>query len=545
MCRNPVAYGITFEEVFEDPQLEKKRMDLVKEAAIVLDRAQMIRYDMRSGNIGVTDKGRIASHFYIKHSTVSAFNELLFQNMSLSDAFEALCASSEFEQLKLRQEELPEIEELKLKSSKVSSGLSRRILAEGASESASGKVSVLLQSYLSQISVRSFTLQSDTNYIAQNSSRVARALFEMCLKKNWSSLALYYLTLSKCIDRRLLPTQSPLRQFYNELSYDVIQRLEDLNADVNKLIDMDAREIGQLTHNQKQGATVLYLTERLPHMEIEATVQPITRGVMKVNIRLTSGFKWAEKFHGFSEPFWIWVEDGVNDVIYHSEYFILSKKQASDVHLIEFYVPIREPMPPQYYIRVVSDRWVGCESLVTVSFQHLILPEVYPPHTDLLDMHPIPKSALKNPTFEALYKFSHFNPIQSQMFHVLYHTDNNVLVGAPTGSGKTITSELALLRLLSKRPGAKAVYIAPLKALARERLSDWQNKFSGTLGLTVLELSGDITPDLQLLKKADVIITTPEKWDGITRGWLRREYVQRVELVIVSHWCNTTSIMYR
>ena len=56
------------------------------------------------------------------------------------------------------------------------------------------------------------------------------------------------------------------------------------------------------------------------------------------------------------------------------------------------------------------------------------------PHTSLLDVHPIPRSSLKNETFESLYSFSHFNPLQSHMFHVLYHTDNNILVGAPTGS---------------------------------------------------------------------------------------------------------------
>ena len=55
-----------------------------------------------------------------------------------------------------------------------------------------------------------------------------------------------------------------------------------------------------------------------------------------------------------------------------------------------------------------------------------------------------------------------------------------------------------------------------------------------TLGLTVLELSGDVTPDVAALKRADVIITTPEKWDGITRGWRKREYVQQVGLIIVS-----------
>ena len=42
-----------------------------------------------------------------------------------------------------------------------------------------------------------------------------------------------------------------------------------------------------------------------------------------------------------------------------------------------------------------------------------------------------------------------------QTFHVLYHTDNNVLLGAPTGSGKTISAELAMLHLFNTQPDMK------------------------------------------------------------------------------------------
>jgi activating signal cointegrator complex subunit 3 len=42
-------------------------------------------------------------------------------------------------------------------------------------------------------------------------------------------------------------------------------------------------------------------------------------------------------------------------------------------------------------------------------------------------------SALRNSQFEQLYSFTHFNPIQTQIFHTLYYTDKNVLLGAPTG----------------------------------------------------------------------------------------------------------------
>lgn len=51
-----------------------------------------------------------------------------------------------------------------------------------------------------------------------------------------------------------------------------------------------------------------------------------------------------------------------------------------------------------------------------MSFRHLILPEKYPPPTELLDLQPLPVSALRNSAFESLYqdKFPFFNPIQTQ-----------------------------------------------------------------------------------------------------------------------------------
>ena len=62
-----------------------------------------------------------------------------------------------------------------------------------------------------------------------------------------------------------------------------------------------------------------------------------------------------------------------------------------------------------------------------------------------------------------------------------------VHTGAPTGSGKTAVAEVAVLRMIAESQQAKAqdpwhtghaaIYVALLKALARERLKDWGEKF--------------------------------------------------------------------
>ncbi len=78
---------------------------------------------------------------------------------------------------------------------------------------------------------------------------------------------------------------------------------------------------------------------------------------------------------------------------------------------------------------------------------------------------------------------------------MLYHTDKNVLVGAPTGSGKTNIAEIAILRIFNEYPDKKVIYVAPMKALAKERILDWKKRLS-SIGKSVLELTGDFTPDL-------------------------------------------------
>ena len=134
------------------------------------------------------------------------------------------------------------------------------------------------------------------------------------------------------------------------------------------------------------------------------------------------------------------------------------------------FVPVFDPLPPLYFIRIVSDRWLGSETVLPVSFRHLILPEKYPPPTELLDLQPLPISALNNPQFEQIFAkhgIRFFNPIQTQVFRTCYETNENVFIGAPNGSGKGVCAELALFRHFENNPQNKAVYCTPLDDIAK------------------------------------------------------------------------------
>lgn len=42
-----------------------------------------------------------------------------------------------------------------------------------------------------------------------------------------------------------------------------------------------------------------------------------------------------------------------------------------------------------------------------------------------------------------------------------------------------------------------------------------------------------MTPGSQIIKNADIIVTTPEKWDSMSRGWQNRDYIRKVGLMII------------
>lgn len=527
--QSPITYGINAHMKTMDPHLNSFTRDLIIKAAQELDKAHMIRFEEKNEYLFATDLGRTASHYYINYVTIETINEHLSNRfMTEAELLGLLSLADEFSQLKVRDDELDELDLLYSNYC--------HLPIKGGAEHVHGKVNILMQSYVSRAQINSFSLVSDMSYVNQNVVRLIRALFEVVLKRSWATLSSRLLRLAKTVEQRIWDTVNPLWQFSQYINAEILQKLDAKQLTPERLLEMDPKDIGTMIHNARLGKEIKTYASHIPILDIETQIQPITRTVLRIKLTITAAFKWSDKIHGnMCQQFWIWIEDPDTDNIYHSEYFIITKKQVKfqEPQTIVFTIPIIEPLANQYYVRAISDRWLGSDTTTIISFQNLILPERHMPHTELLDLDPLPITALGNPQYEALFRFKHFNPIQTQLFHCLYHTNYNTLLGSPTGSGKTVAAEIAMFRVFNHYPDMKCVYIAPLKALVRERIQDWKVRFEERLGKKVIELTGDFTPDTRAIQLADVIVTTPEKWDGMSRSWQTRSYVKQVALLII------------
>jgi ATP-dependent DNA helicase HFM1/MER3 len=154
-------------------------------------------------------------------------------------------------------------------------------------------------------------------------------------------------------------------------------------------------------------------------------------------------------------------------------------------------------------------------------------------------------------------KFDRFNHFQSEMFALLSNSDNNVVVSAPTGAGKSALFDVAVARFVSMDLNAqdqqhnkstssilplspkasvvskarKIIYLAPSRALCQERYEEWSRQLEdANLGLDVALITGQEENDLGTSSFSDfvaahLIITTPEKLDSMTRTWTEKFFL--------------------
>ena len=117
------------------------------------------------------------------------------------------------------------------------------------------------------------------------------------------------------------------------------------------------------------------------------------------------------------------------------------------------------------------------------------------------------------PEFADAFPFERFNAMQAETLPALCETDDNVVVSAPTASGKTAIAEVAICQTLAA--GGTALFIAPMRALTNEKEAEW-DRFE-ELGYDVYVVTGERDLSPRRAERADILVMTPEKADSATR----------------------------
>ena len=120
----------------------------------------------------------------------------------------------------------------------------------------------------------------------------------------------------------------------------------------------------------------------------------------------------------------------------------------------------------------------------------------------------------------ANWPFENFNPVQSRVFDY-YKDDVNTLIAARTSAGKTVVAEMFLAQEIRER-GGKGMFLAPLRALAQEKIDQWTDLQYHFKDLKISICTGDYRLTKERAKEltdADLIIMTSEMLNHRSRNF--------------------------
>lgn len=516
MLRSPALYGVEATYDFKiDPTLYNRRADLIYTAFCILHENKLIVYNAALGSVASTELGKIASHFYINFETINLYGKMLKPWHTESDILSVFSNSGEFKYVPVRQEERLEISKLMEKCP---------IPIKEQPNEPLAKINILLQTFISRLSLEGYALIADMIYITQSAGRLLRALYEIALLQKWSSLAKSILNLCKMVDKRLWLNNSPLRQFGDAVPQQIIRASEMSHLPWIRYFHLNTEELAVALNLKGNAQVAKQYIDSFPKVSIQYMVQPITDQFLRIQIEVIPEWSWILAIHGSQEIFNVFLEGCDGNRLLHSEQFIVKRKNINKPHILEFFVPFVSPHLPNYILSFVSEKWVHCTWKSSIMLSDVISPKVSPHYLDnKVDLVP-------TETVGELFPFTHFNKLQSSTFDAIYNSETNVFIGSSKGDGKTVLAELAILNHWANHKG-RIVYINPCQELVDKLFKKWSTFFL-SFEKEINVLSGNLREDLTTVNQTQLVLATPEQFNCLSKRWKTRKAFRSIDLFI-------------
>lgn len=127
-------------------------------------------------------------------------------------------------------------------------------------------------------------------------------------------------------------------------------------------------------------------------------------------------------------------------------------------------------------------------------------------------------------------KIGYLNQIQTQAYSAFVNSTENVFLGASEGSGKFSLAIFAINQTLQHNK--KVVLIVSHEIIAQKKAHYLAKLFNKKKVGKTFE---DLNKDAQVLAFADLIVTTAEAWDVLSRRWKSRKGFSEIGLIVVDN----------
>ncbi|KEG11150.1 putative ATP-dependent RNA helicase [Trypanosoma grayi] len=553
MRRAPEIYGTRATE--SDPLFLRHLENIVHTAADDLRRCQMVEYDAHARRIAPTPYGRIASFYYVTAASMATYLAHLSSTMHDVDLFRLFAMSKEFSHIAVRPEEQAQLQYL-LENAPIAVRESRYTPL--------AKINVLLQCYISDMSLQGLPLMSELVYVKDSAQRILRALHEICVVREYGRTAMQVLQLCLMVVHQQWAVQSPVRQLRHTVAPKTfaafIQALESRRVAWEEVREWSLEDLAEKLGDERRAELAHDCIRQVPHFTLEAAVRPLTRSMMYVDVDITPDFTYNEVVHNRTAGELLLTVEHTNGRILHHERLFFSSaglRSGETLSAPTIVVPIVEPKPTHYFVRCQSMHWLGAECAVAVCLMDVRLPDIAPP---LLELHQRPPSTEDESAYDVsatlqqyglesaaakVFPFTEFFPTQHDLVTpIMAHPEENIFAALPPGGGRTAIAELFILQFLlegallqqqqqahdvtvpvtapaaEEDEGAEAVvpvverkllYVTAHEACATRRFHDWRFKFGEGLQQRVVKLDPfgeDLATKMAKVQQATIIIAS-------------------------------------